>query len=316
VVGIVAAICPACATTATTTQSEIATKEDATSENPQTLFDSPNEAMKALMNATQEKDKPALRAIFGPHIHELSSGDEVEDRNDFENFARRLAAASRLVPEDDNKVILHLGMEDHPFPVPLVKAKSKWFFDTAAGLEEILNRRIGENEIKAAAVCRGYVEAQREYALADRDDDGVMEYAQRIASTPGKHDGLFWETSGEEPPSPLGALVAEAREEGYAKRTAKDGEGPRPYHGYLYRILTKQGSHAPGGKFDYVINGHLVAGFALIAYPVDWGSSGVMTFIVNSNGKVLQKNLGEKTAEIAAKIDVYDPDDTWTPDKE
>ena len=267
--------------------------------------------MKALMKATQEKDKEALHAIFGPRITDLKSGDEVQDARDFENFARRLAAASRLVPDDDNTVILHLGVEDHPFPVPLVKVKGKWSFDTEAGLEEILNRRIGENEIKAEAVCRGYVVAQQEYVLADHDGDGVMEYAQRLKSTPGKQDGLFWETSGDEPPSPLGALVAEAKAEGYGMKPANADAGPRPYHGYLYKILTRQGSHAPGGKFDYVINGHMVAGFALIAYPVEWGSSGIMTFIVNSNGKVLEKSLGEKTAELAVRIDVYNPDDSW-----
>ena len=267
--------------------------------------------MKALLKATQEKDKEALRAIFGPEIQELGSGDEVQDANNFENFARRLAAASRLVPEDDNTVILHIGAEDHPFPVPLVKGKGKWSFDTPAGLEEILNRRIGENEIKAAAVCRGYVAAQQEYVLADHDGDGVVEYAQRLPSTPGKQDGLFWETSGDEPPSPLGALVAEAREEGYRMQTAQADAGPRPYHGYLYKILTRQGRNAPGGAYNYVIHGHMVAGFALVAQPVEWGSSGVVTYLVNSNGKVYEKNLGEKTAELVAKLNTYDPDPSW-----
>jgi hypothetical protein len=321
-VGMLAAMCSACATTPTTQPGDVRAKDarventrgqDGPRHNGERAFDSPDEAMKGLKKACETKDKEALREIFGPRITELKSGDDVQDARNFENFARRLAKASRLVPEDDNTVILHIGVEDHPFPVPLVKVKGKWSFDTEAGLEEILNRRIGENEIKAAAVCRGYVLAQQEYLLADHDGDGVMEYAQRLRSTPGKQDGLFWETAGDEPPSPLGALVAEARTEGYSTRTANDADGPRPYHGYLYKILTRQGSHAPGGKFDYVINGNMVAGFALIAYPVEWGSSGVMTFLVNSNGKVLEKNLGEKTTEIAARIDVYAPDDSWKP---
>ncbi len=321
-VAVFAALCSACATTPAAQPDEAQTQnaraEDAAAqsgpgENGEQPFDSPDEAMKGLSKACEAKDKEAIRAIFGPSITELGSGDEVQDQNDFENFARRLAAASRLVSEDDNTVILHVGVEDHPFPVPLVKVNDKWFFDTQAGLDEILNRRIGENEIKAAAVCRGYVLAQQEYMLADHDDDGVVEYAQRLASTPGKQDGLFWETSGEEPPSPLGALVAQARTEGYARRPANTTGGPRPYHGYLYKILTRQGPHASGGRFDYVINGHMVAGFALIAYPVEWGSSGVMTFMVNSNGNVLEKNLGAKTAELAAGVGVYDPDSSWKP---
>lgn len=315
VIGALVALCSACATNPTT-QTENARAanvrgQGGASDNPAKSFDSPDEAVKALMKACEAKDKEAMRVIFGPKIKELGSGDEVQDSNNFANFARRIAAACRQVPEDDNTVILHIGVEDHPFPVPLVKAKGKWSFDTQAGLEEILNRRIGENEIKAAAVCRGYVAAQQEYVLADHDGDGVVEYAQRLASTPGKQDGLFWETTGDEPASPLGALVAEARAEGYGKREAKDGDGPRPYHGYLYKIITRQGPHAPGGKFSYVVNGHMVAGFALIAYPVEWGSSGVMTFLVNSNGKVVEKNLGEKTAEVAARMDVYDPDGSW-----
>lgn len=312
-----AVMCSACTMNPTTRPDHVQVADAQGQERPyansEKSFDSPNEALKALMKACETKDKVALREIFGPGITELKSGDDAQDARDFENFARRLAADSRLVPENEDTVILRVGVEDHPFPVPLVKARGRWSFDTKAGLDEMLNRRIGENEIKAAAVCRGYVVAQREYALADHDGDGVLEYAQRLASTSGRQDGLFWKTRPDEPPSPLGPLVAEARAEGYAMNPANAAAGPRPYHGYLYRILTRQGSHAPGGKYDYVINGNMVAGFALIAYPVEWGSSGIMTFIVNSNGEVLQKNLGEKTAEVASTIDVYNPDSSWKP---
>jgi hypothetical protein len=282
----------------------------------QRQFDSPEDGLKALLKATEAKDKEALRGLFGPKSGKLGSGDEVQDAKDFENFARRLAKASRLVREEDGMAVLHLGVEDYPFPVPLVKKEGKWFFDTEAGLDELLNRRIGENEIHAARVCRGYTAAQMEYILADRDLDGVAEYAQRLASTEGKQDGLYWETDLDEEPSPLGEFVAQARAEGYTGRDDKSEAGPRPYHGYLYRIITKQGEHAPGGKFDYLINGNMVAGFGLVAYPVEWGSSGIMTFIINSNGRVLQKNLGEKTAELAVAMETYDPDDSWTEEQE
>lgn len=314
---VLAVMCSACTMNPTTRPDHVQVADAQGQKRPyansEKSFDSPTEALKALMKACETKDKVALREIFGPGITELKSGDDAQDARDLDNFARRLAAASHLVPENDDMVILHVGVEDHPFPVPLVKAKGRWSFDTEAGLDEMLNRRIGENEIKAVAVCRGYVVAQREYVLADHDGDGVLEYGQRLASTSGRRDGLFWETRPDEPPSPLGPLVAEARAEGYTMRPANAAAGPRPYHGYLYRILTRQGSHAPGGKYDYVINGNMVAGFALIAYPVEWGSSGIMTFIVNSNGEVLEKNLGEKTAEVASAIDMYNPDSSWKP---
>ncbi len=308
ILGLLVAMCPACATNPVM-KSEL-------SPPPQKSFDSPDEAMKALLEATQADDKKALREMFGPKIKELKSGDDVQDARDFEEFARRLARASRLVREGENKAIIHLGVEDYPFAVPLVRANGKWSFDTAAGMDELLNRRIGENEIQTARLCRGYVAAQQEYVLEDHDGDDVLEYAQRLASAPGKQDGLYWETTDDEPPSPLGPLAAEARAAGYGGKGGSDAGGPRPYHGYLYKILTRQGAHAPGSAFNYVINGNMVAGFALLAYPVAWGSSGVMTFIVNSNGKVFQKNLGEKTASLAVKIDAYDPDDSWTTDKD
>lgn len=275
-------------------------------------FDSPEAAVKALVAATKSDEKGALRRIFGSAVGELTSGDEVQDKADLVEFADRLALFNKLIDNEDGTKTLLVGQTLHPFAIPLVQADGKWFFDTLAGREEILNRRVGDNELSTIAVCHGYVVAQREYAQADRDGDGVIEYAQRGYSTPGKRDGLYWETKEDEPPSPLGPLVAEAGAQGYTRREQSEGEAkPHPYHGYVYRILTKQGPKAPGGAFDYVINGNMVAGFALLAYPATYGNSGVMTFLVNSNGRVLQKNLGEKTSELAEKITAYDPDETW-----
>ena len=250
----------------------------------------------------------ALVGAYG----EISSGDETQDQADLERFSQRLAQAADLSREGDARVILQVGPERHPFPIPIVREDGKWYFDTDAGKEELLNRRIGDNEINTIRVCRGYVAAQREYLLDDHDGDGVMEYAQRLASTPGRHDGLYWESRADEPLSPLGPLAAQAQAEGYGKVRSDAPSGPQPYHGYVYRILTGQGPHAPGGTHSYVIRGHMVAGFALVAYPLEWGSSGVMTFIVNSNGRVYQKNLGENTARAVARLNVYDPDSSWT----
>jgi hypothetical protein len=278
----------------------------------QATFDSPAAAQEALKAAVQAKDRQALLRLFGPLVEDLKSGDAVQDQADLQAFARRLERASSLEADGPDKYVLLVGVEKHPFAVPIVRKDGKWFFDTAAGREEMLNRRIGANELQALRVCRGYVVAQREFYLADPDGDGVLEYAQKLASTPGQRDGLYWESKEGEPPSPLGPLVAEARAEGYGAQASNPSGGVRPYHGYVYRVLTCQGERAVGGKLDYVINFHMVAGFGLIAYPVQWGSSGVMTFLVNTNGKIYEKNLGEKTAELAAQIDCYDPDQTWS----
>jgi hypothetical protein len=277
----------------------------------QSTFASPDDAVKALKDAAQAKDRDAMRKVFGPALKDLCSGDETQDKADLLEFARRLAEQCKVVPNGDDRATLEIGREAHPFAIPLSRKDGKWFFDTEAGKEELLNRRIGENELGAIRVCRGYVVAQYEYFSADRDGDDVIEFAQKLLSTPGKQDGLFWETKPDEPPSPLGPAVAEARAEGYLTGDAKPG-APRPYHGYIYKILRKQGRGSPGGAFDYVINDNMVAGFALLAYPIDWQSSGVMTFQVNSNGKVFQKDLGEKTTELAGNMDAYEIDPTWT----
>jgi hypothetical protein len=274
-------------------------------------FDSPEAAVKALVDATKSAEKGALGKIFGSLAAELLSGDDVQDRADVEDFARHLSAAHKLVKNEDGTMTLKIGRRGHPFAIPLAQKDGKWFFDTAAGKEEILNRRIGDNELSTIAVCRGYVVAQREYAQEDRDGDDVLEYAQVFASTPGKKDGLFWEAKEGEPPSPLGPMVAEARCEGYSRDESKPDK-PQPYHGYVYKLIKKQAAATPGGAFDYVINGNMIAGFALVAYPVDWQNSGVMTFQVGPNGKVFQKDLGEKSAEIAAKMDALEIDSSWT----
>jgi hypothetical protein len=246
----------------------------------------------------------------------LISPDVVQATEEYKMFVQRLTEKTQLITNSDANVTLEIGADGWPFPIPLVKQDGQWFFDTAAGKEEILARRIGMNELGAINVCNAYVEAQREYAGQDRLGDGVLAYAQFLRSAPGTHDGLFWPTNqpGEEL-SPLGPLVAQARVEGYQRTAKMLNDELAPYHGYYFKILTRQGKHAPGGKYNYIINGRMIAGFALVAWPDEWGDTGVMTFIVNQQGKVFQKNLGPQTAKIARAITTYDPDDTWTPVK-
>jgi hypothetical protein len=304
------------------------TEERATAAPAQKLFASPEEAMQALVSAAEAKDKSVLEAIFGPGHEKLESGDPTEDNNDLERFAAHLKESAKLEKTDNAKVTLIIGAENWPFPIPIVKQGDQWRFDTKAGLEELLNRHIGEHELEAILTCRAYVLAQWEYFTeSDHDGDALTEYAQKFISTPGRHDGLYWDTAEGETPSPLGVLLAHARAEGYSagsgqnltaekKPFAKSDSAanvPRaPYHGYFFKILTRQGPHAPGGRFNYIINKNMIAGYALIAYPDKWGSSGVMTFIVNNQGRVYEKNLGPNTAKIATAITEYDPDPGWT----
>jgi hypothetical protein len=282
----------------------------------QRLFSTPEDALKALHVAAQAKDKTALDQIFGSSAKDLLSGDEVQDAAEFEEFVQHLAEKTNLVRESDSKVTLHIGNENWPFPIPISKKDDQWFFDTEVGREEILNRRVGEDELIAILVCRTYVKAQREYALKDWEGDGVVKYAQKLRSDPGKKNGLFWRSRAGEEVSPLGELVAQARMEGYRKTKAVFREEPTPFHGYYFKVLTRQGKNAPGGKYNYVINGNMVGGFALVAFPSNWGKSGVMTFIVNQRGKVYQKNLGPNTLKIAQAMEEYNPNKTWTPTKE
>jgi hypothetical protein len=283
----------------------------------QRLFSSPEDALKILNEAVKAKDKTVLDQIFGPSGKDLCSGDEVQDVAEFDEFAEHLAEKADIVKENDSKVILHVGNENWPFPIPIVKYNDQWFFDTEAGKEEILNRQIGEDELTAILVCHAYVMAQREYVLKDRDGDGIFAYAQKLRSDPGKRNGLFWRPTQGEEVSPLGELVARARYEGYKKeKAAFKEEEPSPFHGYYFNILTRQGKNVPGGKYDYIVNGNMIGGFALVAFPSNWGRSGVMTFIVNQQGKIYQKNLGPDTMKIAREMKSYNPDKTWTPVKE
>lgn len=284
----------------------------ASPEPAQRLFSSPEEARQVLIKAVQAKDHAELKMIFGPVARELEPGDPVEQASEFEHFARHVEEGIGIVKEGEGKAVLVIGEKKWPFPVPIVKNGDNWLFDTAAGREEILNRRIGHNELLAINVCRAYRDAQREYyGMAEPDGVQIPKYAQHMISQPGKRDGLYWPTTAGEKESPLGPQVAKAKEEGYMQKHKEGERGPRPYHGYYFRILKQQGPRAPGGKFSYVINGNMVAGHALVAYPARWGVSGVMTFIVNQRGRVYEKNLGPKTAETARRMKSYNPDLTW-----
>jgi hypothetical protein len=275
-------------------------------------FSSPEAALDALKTAVAAHDTNALHAIFGPANHDLVTADVVEATTERELFTSRLAEKTVVVRDSDSKAVLHLGTDGWAFPIPLRQQDGQWWFDTEAGKEEIFNRRIGANELGTIQVCQTYVQAQREYASVDRNGDEVLAYAQRLRSTPGTHDGLYWTSAAGDEQSPLGPLIAQARVEGYRHKTKILADEKVPYHGYYFKILTKQGNHAPGGKYDYVIHNRLIGGFALVAWPAQWGNSGVMTFLVNQQGKVYQKDLGPRTSAIVNRISTYDPDASWT----
>jgi hypothetical protein len=220
-----------------------------------------------------------------------------------------MARGCQPVKESEDRVILEIGTNNWPMPIPLVKADGQWHFDTAAGKEEIINRHIGKNELHAIGVCRAYVTAQQQYGSLNPGAEGGANYAQQFKSAPGKKDGLYWPTAENELASPFGALVAEAHAEGYGKNSEA---GPHPFHGYYFRILTRQGRSAPGGKMDYITHGKLTVGFALVAYPEHWDQSGVMTFIVNQDGKIYQRNLGKDTSRIAGAMEEYNPGGNWS----
>ena len=274
----------------------------------QKTFASPEEAVKALIDAAKAGNKEELSAIFGPAAREiLSSGDAVEDRAVREQFLKAYEAKHALITDGDAKAVLQVGTNEWVFPIPIVKRGQKWSFDTKKGKEEIINRRIGRNELDTIQTCLAYVDAQREYAGKDRDSDGLFEYAQKFVSTPGKKDGLYWEAKPGEEESPFGDLFARATREGYKKTSNK----PIPYHGYFFKVLKAQGKNAPGGAYDYIIKGKMFGGFGMIAYPAQYGVSSVMTFVVNQLGRVYQKNLGKGTSKIALKMTEYNPDKTW-----
>jgi hypothetical protein len=275
-------------------------------------FATPEEAVSALVRATTAESGEALRSIFGPAAADLQNPDRVQATNEFNAFNAALNATNVLVHESDTKCVLEVGTNFWPFPVPIVKKDGRWFFDTEAGEEEIFRRRIGKNELATLDVMRAYVDAQREYASRDRNGDQVLEYAQRLASTPGAKDGLFWPPDLDGEISPLGPMVAQAQGEGYRMERKGQDATREPFHGYCFKILTCQGKHAPGGKYKYIINGHMIGGFALVAWPTEYGVSGIMTFIVNQQGRVYQKDLGPKTNKLAASMKAYDPDKSWS----
>jgi hypothetical protein len=274
----------------------------------QKTFASPEEAVKALVDAVKADNMKELTAIFGPAGRDvLSSGDAIKDRADRKQSLKAYETKNALIRDGDTKAVLQIGTEEWPFPIPIVKRGERWSFDTKEGKEELINRRIGKNELNTIQTCLAYVDAQREYAGKDRDGDGLFEYAQKVVSTPGKKDGLYWEAKPGEEESPFGDLFVRATRGGYKKTSNK----PVPYHGYFFKVLKAQGRNAPGGAYDYLVNGRMIGGFGMVAYPAQYGVSGVMTFVVNHDGSVYQKNLGKETAKIAQTIKLFDPDKTW-----
>lgn len=274
----------------------------------QKTFASPEEAVEAFIDALKAGNKEMLLPVFGSKsVLQISSGDDVRDRADREWFLSAYNTRKFLEKKGNDRVILHVGNDYWPFPFPLIKKGNAWFFNSEEGKEELLNRRIGRNELRVMETMEAYVAAQREYADKDETSGGIHAYAQKFMSTPGKKDGLYWQVKEGEEESPLGPLVAMAAREGYTGKA----KTPVPFQGYYFKILTGQGKNAQGGTYDYVIKGNMILGFGLLAYPAKYGYSGIMTFIVNQQGVVYQKDLGKKTAKVAAGIRKYDPDETW-----
>jgi len=273
----------------------------------QQAFKTPEEAATALVGAAKSGDMKAITTVLGPDGDDIvSSGDEVADAATRAKFVTAYDAKHTIAMEGDSKAVMVIGPDDFPLPIPIIRKEGQWRFDTAAGREEILFRRIGENELDAIQSALAYVDAQDEYAEKDRTGAGINTYAQRIISQPEKKDGLYWPTSQGEDPSPLGELIAEATKQGY-----RVGGGRTPFHGYYFKILTRQGPAAPGGEADYVVNGKMIGGFALVAYPAEYRNSGVMTFIVNHAGTVFQKDLGPNTVQLAERMTSFNPDKSW-----
>lgn len=271
----------------------------------QQVYASPEEAVTVLMAAAKAGDSKALLAILGAGAKSIiSSGDAVADRNGRERFVKSYAEAGKIERVNEAKAILSTGKDGWPFPVPIVKGAAGWHFDAKAGQEEIVNRRIGRNELAVMQVLQAYVDAQHEYYLRNPQGDKLLQYAQRVASTKGKRDGLYFPTKAGEKPSPLGPGVDKAKAEGYSKTDSG-------YHGYHYRILKGQGPDAQGGAYDYLAQGRMIGGFAMVAWPVSYGNSGVMTFLVNHQGVVFEKDLGPDTATAVKKIAKFNPDKSW-----
>jgi hypothetical protein len=272
----------------------------------QRSFASAKDAADALVAALGSNDPGQLDALFGPQYAKFEPTDEVAAAADRKQLAGAAKQALLLREDAPDRITVVIGAQAWPFPIPIVERSARWQFDTAAGLEELLNRIVGRHELAAIDLARHYVVAQFEYASQDRDGDQVLEYAQRIGSTPGHKDGLYWESKDGDA-SPFGPFVSDAGD--YAKGR-RQGD---PFQGYYFKVLKRQGPHPPGGAYDYVINGNMIAGYALLAWPADYGQSGVMSFVVNQQGQVFQKDLGPRTAAIAGAITRYDPDAGWTP---
>jgi hypothetical protein len=273
----------------------------------QQSFNTVDDAVKALVTAAKADSRNGILTILGRSGTDIvSSGDPVADANTRARFVAAFDAKHQVVMEGDSKAVLIIGANEYPFPIPLVRKNDRWEFDTQAGRLEILYRRIGRNELAAIQAALAYVDAQNEYAEKDRAGAGAGTYAQRIVSRSGKKDGLYWPAAQGEDESPLGEVVAKASSDGYRLTGQR-----APFHGYYYRVLTRQGPTAPGGAADYVVRGKMMGGFALVAYPAEYGNSGVMTFLVNHEGIVYQKDLGPRTARIAGNMTSFNPDQTW-----
>ncbi len=272
-------------------------------------FPSPDAAACALAAADKADDMMTLSSILGQDADQLlSSGDPVADKNARGDFARRYQEMHRLEYDNQGRVVLYVGAGNWPVPIPLVKKNGSWVFDTAAGKEELLLRRIGRNELFTIKVLEDLVEAQTEYASEAHDGESTIQFAQKILSDTGKHNGLYWETAQGQPQSPMGPLVASATAEGYKKDS---GGNPIPFHGYYHKVLTRQGRNAPGGAKNYLANGKMTEGFAFLAYPADYRASGVMTFMINQDGVIVQKDFGPDTAKLASEMTEFNPDKTW-----
>ena len=285
-------------------------EKPATTEVTQKTFASPGDAAKSLVEAAKAGNHDALIAIFGPGSQDIIfSGDAAQDKISFEHFATAYATMNRWRKQIDGSEVLVVGADNNPFPIPLKKnSAGQWYFDTAAGKDEILSRRIGDNELAAMEVVAAMADAQAEYF--SQRHDGVKQYAQKFISDEGKQNGLYWKSPEGQPKSPLGPLAAyAAATEGFTPEAGKQ----QPFHGYFYRILTKQGAAAKGGAKDYVVNGKMTGGFAFVAYPEKYGDTGVMTFIVDQSGVVYEKNLGKDTPELAKAMTEFNPDKTWGP---
>ncbi|MFL6719207.1 MAG: DUF2950 domain-containing protein [Burkholderiaceae bacterium] len=275
-------------------------------------FASAEAAVEALVQAVKAQDRVGTLEVLGPDAAAwISSGDAADDRATVERFVATYNEKHEIV-RNGNMATLKLGSSDFPFAFPLVLSKGRWRFDTAAGKEEMLARRIGENELSTIKVLQAIVDAQIEYASEDRDGDGVVEYAHKFVSSPGKHDGLYWEVKPGEPESPIGWLVAQAAGEGFAGNNQANNERLTPFHGYHYRMLNSQGKNAPSGALDYVVHGRAIGGFAVIAYPAQYGNSGIMTFMVNQDGKIYQADLGPETPTRAKQLQQFDPGPRWS----